>query len=49
VPLKSERERERERDIMPTYGAFTLDVKSVLNGKSRWHPRWHPMFKWAIA
>jgi hypothetical protein len=24
-------------------GAFTLDVKSVLNEKSRWHPRWHPM------
>ncbi len=23
-------------------GAFTLDVKSVLNEKSRWHPRWHP-------
>jgi hypothetical protein len=26
------------------YGAFTLDVKSVLNEKSRWHPRWHIMF-----
>jgi hypothetical protein len=25
------------------YGAFTLDVKSVLNDKSRWHPRWHLM------
>ncbi len=26
-----------------TYGAFTLDVKTVLKWKSRWHPRWHPM------
>jgi hypothetical protein len=25
------------------YGAFTLDVKSVLDEKSRWHPRWHLM------
>jgi hypothetical protein len=29
-------------------GAFTLEVKSVLNGNPRWHhprwhPRWHPM------
>jgi len=31
------------REIMLTYpGAFTRDVKSVLNAKSRWHPRWHP-------
>jgi hypothetical protein len=30
-------------------GAFTLDVKSMLNKKSRWHPRWHPMLKWAIS
>jgi hypothetical protein len=30
--------------------AFTLDVKSVLNGKkSRWHPRWHQKFNWAIG
>jgi hypothetical protein len=26
------KEREREREIMPTYGAFTLDVKLMLNG-----------------
>ncbi len=25
------------------YGAFTLDIKSMLNEKSRWHPRYHPM------
>jgi hypothetical protein len=23
--------------------AFTLDIKSMLNEKSRWHPRWHPI------
>jgi hypothetical protein len=29
--------------------AFTLDVKSMLNEKSWWHPRWHaPNVKWAI-
>jgi hypothetical protein len=25
------------------YGAFTLDVESVLNENPRWHPRWHAM------
>jgi hypothetical protein len=29
--------------VYSSYGAFTLDVKSVLKRKSRWHPRWHPM------
>jgi hypothetical protein len=26
-------------------GAFTLDVKSVLNENPRWHPRGHAMLK----
>jgi hypothetical protein len=48
VPIPPQRKEEeyfqlRERDLTTTYGAFTLDVKSVLNEKSRWHPRWHPM------
>jgi hypothetical protein len=31
--------------LLMVVGAFTLDVKvSVKNEKSRWHPRWHPMF-----
>jgi hypothetical protein len=29
----------------PTYGAFTLDVKLVLNENPRWHPRWRPMLQ----
>ncbi len=33
-------------DCLIFNGAFTLDVKSVLNIKSRSHPRW---LKWVIA
>jgi hypothetical protein len=30
------------KEIMITYGAFTLDVKSMLNVKLGGNPRWHP-------
>jgi hypothetical protein len=32
LPILIKRERERERDLTTAFGAFTLDVKSVLNG-----------------
>jgi len=36
-------------DFYTTYGAFTLDVKVVLNENLGWHPRWHLIFKGARA
>jgi hypothetical protein len=31
---------ERRKDYN---GTFIHDVKSMVNEKSRWHPRWHSM------